>query len=237
MSEERLKITKKFMILFNRTLSLVELLVVLTLCLILTGVTSTLFSIHGLSIGADDQSAHEVLTKANFQTIFKAIMGEGSTPGFFQDLGFYSDYMPHTLADLFRVPERLPSDLQHFDPFMKRGWRGPYLVSSGRYGEMYSQKFRFRAGFGAIYGEPSDSAVLDAWGNPIVLQIDFDGDSKISREEAKYARLVSAGRNQILETPYNVLNQIPGSNALNQLTLKECGDDLVLFLQINDLRE
>lgn len=101
-----------------------------------------------------------------------------------------------------------------FDPISRRGWRGPYLLHQGD-GFVYS--IDPGPGFGLRYGQSGDPAVLDGWGNPIVLQEPVvPGMSDYERR--RHARLVSAGPNGVIDTDPD------------QLFPTDTGDDLVLFL-------
>lgn len=119
------------------------------------------------------------------------------------------------LAYLFVAP--LPG--LTFDPVTRRGWRGPYLLSGpgGKYVISASR------GFTPRYGLDGDPAPLDGWGHPIVLQQPVMTGSAASSKDLLFARLVSAGPNGILETPWNVL--VP--------TLAERGDDVILGLGVS----
>jgi type II secretory pathway pseudopilin PulG len=75
--------------------------------------------------------------------------------------------------------------------------------------------------FLARYGETGDPAVLDGWGNPIVLQVP-QTPGTTEHDRTRHARLVSAGPNGVIDTD-------PG-----ELMPNERGDDLVLFLWIAD---
>ena len=110
----------------------------------------------------------------------------------------------------------------------------------------------------SVYGFFPEPAVMDPWGNPYVLQVPppqaFKGDSTNVTEEArwKYARVVSAGADGVLSTPCFDANgtnwwatswgarkrrlvrqagMIDGTNCVAR------GDDLVLFLNRNDIDE
>ena len=69
------------------------------------------------------------------------------------------------------------------------------------------------------------------------MQIDFDLDERVNQRELRFARLVSAGENGIVETPFDMQNLEPGFDRNQHLVLDECGDDLLLFLNITDSRE
>ena len=75
----------------------------------------------------------------------------------------------------------------------------------------------FKTASTSVYGSVDDEVAADPWGNPIVIQIPSN--------DFRYARLVSAGKNGVLETPRDVLTG--GS-------VSQRGDDLVLFLNRSD---
>ncbi len=107
-----------------------------------------------------------------------------------------------------------------FDPISRRGWRGPYLLSNGG---GFTYTVDAGRGYGTLYGEDGDPAVLDGWGNPIVLQEPIVSGAT-AYDRARHARLVSAGPDGVLDTPADVL--LPSE--------AQRGDDLVLFLWIAD---
>ncbi|MCL4207051.1 MAG: prepilin-type N-terminal cleavage/methylation domain-containing protein [Pirellulaceae bacterium] len=78
--------------------------------------------------------------------------------------------------------------IRDFDPAYRRGWRGPYLMNTG-------VKFvALNASYIEEYGLADDPAVLDAWGNSIVIQ-NPGGTYDV--------RLVSAGPDGTLNIPHN----------------------------------
>ena len=129
-----------------------------------------------------------------------------------------------------------------------RRWNGPYVQHSGM--EYFvTDTATVPTGFTARYGlgTPSyetsgvspgvgDPTVTDAWGHPIVIQEptgDVGNDQTIAElglvgaaaEWARrHTRLVSAGRDGVIQTPANAL--MP--------TLVERGDDEILFLYRHD---
>lgn len=111
----------------------------------------------------------------------------------------------------------------------------------------------------SIYGFPGEPAVLDPWGNPYVLQVPppqaFSNDaSRVSPElRWRYARIVSAGEDGRLDAPCfleNPTNDVTvslwrtGRRRLSRQAglaeggdLTARGDDIVLFLNRNDIDE
>lgn len=110
----------------------------------------------------------------------------------------------------------------------------------------------------SIYGFPGEPAVLDPWGNPYVLQIPppqaFPGGSTNIPDQVRFrfARIVSAGPDGILQTPCftpNATNwQFTSWNRTARRLSRQAGlidgndrsargDDLVLFLSRNDIDE
>ena len=156
----------------------------------------------------------------------------------------------------------------------RRGWHGPYLrEAAGEFpaeaaarpgfypelsGLLLPADFLNRKDGGSVYGFPGEPAVNDPWGNPYVLQIPppqaFPGASTNIAEETRfrYARIVSAGPDGILETPCfsrNSTNHYATSwNERTRRLSRQAGlidrddrsargDDLVEFLLRNDIDE
>ena len=74
--------------------------------------------------------------------------------------------------------------------------------------------------FTNVYGRAGEPAVLDPWGSPFVLQVPppeawDDPDSVPSETRLRFARIVSAGPNGILETPFYPTESHPGWDALD----------------------
>jgi prepilin-type N-terminal cleavage/methylation domain-containing protein len=124
-----------------------------------------------------------------------------------------------------------------------RRWNGPYVTHQGaRYSGTRDPTVAVAAGFGAEFGvadvdgvdpttnatvvtTPGDPTVLDAWGNPIVIQVpNTSGEATPSATDVMYARLVSAGPNGKLETP----------ETERMLATFDRGDDVIMFLFVPD---
>lgn len=137
-------------------------------------------------------------TEAQLLRLRDIIMGTPELPGYWSDVR----QLPTTLDDLF-VPDALPLNLQQFDLNTRLGWHGPYVLHVRTAADL-----------------------LDAWGNPVVLQNPADPDAS-AEDNARNTRLVSPGPDGVLDTPTGVDNLTPG-----ELEDTECNDDLVLFLRI-----
>lgn len=199
--------------------SLLELVLVVTILVALAGIIVGLFDLN-IATPAGDKSPQQIVSETNLRHLGAVITGSKERTGVWSDLGQKPFFFIRSLNDLFLDLGSLQNSysvsgefdgLSEFDPVLKLGWRGPYLTDR--------------------------PAIMDAWGETIVLQVDFNQDGSIDSDEANYARLVSPGRNRILETPISTTDMIPGSAAGSQLSLDECGDDLVFFLFVSDLRE
>lgn len=124
-----------------------------------------------------------------------------------------------------------------------RNWNGPYMQHSGSQyfvtdtsTDGSGSGFTNRYGEGVVTDRNGDPTVVDAWSNPIVIQQPYieeieeelDGlnlsDSQKAEFARRHARLVSAGRDGIINTP-------PG---VAMPTKEQRNDDLVLFLFRHD---
>lgn len=232
----------------RRGLTLVELLAVLLILAAVSGLMLPLFSELGVTVFRDGEkkSPQEIATERSMQVLREAILGTPGQPGYFTDMGDLpradfatqsSTGRPGTpqLRYLFINPaiDGLPigqTAVTEYDPVTRTGWRGPYVQPTGVY------RLDADAGFTTDYGDivppyggtTADPAVIDAWGNPIVLQ-EPTGVIEISSQRGdQYARLVSAGPNGVLETPVS-------SNPTTWMPIPELsGDDLLLFLFVED---
>lgn len=202
-------------------LTLLELLIVL-LILIATALilVPSFNNIEIVSPNGKSESPVEIATQATLNTVRQAIAGED---GVIESLSHKTNALPRKINDLVQesapvhMAEAAP-ELQVYDPVNKIGWNGPYIAPTGR----------------DSTGEPT---IVDGWGNELELQVDFDRDGNINQTESKYIRVVSAGPNGEIETPVDLSNMKPGKDELSELTLSECGDDLVLFLRFPDNRQ
>lgn len=201
----------------RRAVTLIELLVVLVVLTALAGIVLvrvTGFSIH---TAQGDKSPERIATEATMRAIADAIVGTTDQPGFLQDVGDMPEYM----EDLF-VNNGHPD----FDPVTRRGWRGPYIrTHTGSYAVDAAR------GFTTVYydgvDDPPSPTLLDAWGDPIVIQYP---DLPVTDElRERNARLVSAGPDGELDTPRSAAHIEPGD-----LDEDDRDDDIILFLRVTD---
>ena len=201
--------------------TLLELMVVL-LILVATAliVVPTFNNVKIVTPSGESETPTAIATQATLNTVREAIAGED---GVIESLSHKTNALPRKINDLVQefAPEHMAEaapELQKYDPVNKIGWNGPYVRPTGR----------------SETGEPT---IVDAWGNELELQIDFDRDGNVNQTESKYIRVVSAGPNGEIETPADLSNMKPGEDEASELTLSECGDDMVLFLRFPDNRK
>ena len=205
----------------QRGLTLLELLVVLVI-LIATAliIFPTFNNIDIASPSGKSNSPVEIATQATLNTVREAMAGED---GVIESLSHKCNALPREINDLLKEDapahmEEAAPELKNYDPVNKIGWHGPYVHATGR-------------------NETGEPTIVDGWGNELELQVDFDQDGTINQTESKFIRVVSAGPNGQIETPDDIANMKPGENEFNELTLSECGDDLVMFLRYPDNRK
>jgi type II secretory pathway pseudopilin PulG len=214
-------------------MTLMEMVLVLIILATLAAIAVPLLS--GI---IDDSDAEAVVTKESMRVIRDVILGSQNQAGQWEDMNQIPSAFPLTLHDLFQEQKpahmNVSSSLDQYDPFSKTGWNGPYLFqATGAY------SINTAANFSSAYGVEGSATMNDGWGNPIVLQVDYDGNGSVNPaddEEAKYARLVSAGPNGVVDTPYDYANRIPSEDGATNLTEAESGDDIVIFLRVQDTR-
>jgi prepilin-type N-terminal cleavage/methylation domain-containing protein len=186
----------------HRGLTLVEIVVVVAILAILAGAIVPIVSHYAAE-------SKVTATQASLAAVRDAIMGTTNAPGYLGDVG----QLPTTMKDLLVQP----TGVQSFNRDTNSGWHGPYLLNAtGTYPR------------NDAYGQVGDPAILDAWGNAIVLQVPTAGSTPAIN--AAFARLVSAGQNGVLDTPLNTLDGL--SNPYPSAGLR--GDDVVLFVNHSD---
>ena len=202
-------------------LSLLELLVVLAILTTLSILAIPMFRTSVETVSGEERSAAQIATESTMKAIRAAFVGE---QGVLENIGHEPDALPKKVAELLaeKAPEHIQANkpqLATFDPDRQVGWRGPYISTSNGSDPM---------------GNPT---VVDAWGNEISVQSDFNRDGKVDPIESKYIRIVSAGPDGEIDTPADTTNMEPGEDEQLNLTRKECNDDLVMFLRVPDLRQ
>lgn len=174
----------------RRGFSLVELVVVLVILVALAGLVIPL-------IGSQTEDSRNTATNASLTELRNVILGT-----YRQDMdkrlprpGYYGvntkgrtdkPQLRYLFINpgTYTAPGTLETTAPTYDPLYKRGWRGPYFMNStGRYLVDAARNFT------KDYGENDDPAVIDGWGNPIVIV-----------ETGTRAELRSAGPDGILQT-------------------------------------
>lgn len=201
-------------------LSLLELVIVMMILVATAVIVLPMFNTNVVTSDGTPKSAPAITTESTLSVIRDAMVGE---QGVIENLANHPDALPREVSELVEAepPEHVKinaPELVRFNPLIGIGWRGPYMVATGKNDE----------------GKPT---IVDGWGREIELQVDFDADGQVDNEESKYIRLVSAGPNGQIDTPADTFNMQPGANDEQQLTLSDCGDDLVMFLCVPDYRQ
>jgi hypothetical protein len=228
---------------------LLELLLVVAILAALAGLVA-------FAVGSLPAQAEITAADTSLRALRDAFLGGPDAPGYLADMrhvpGFRSVQV--RVRDLLD-PSAYPA-FSRFDPLAARGWRGPYVrgaaavqnTESARAGLFPAAGDRrkpddasfLERGFYADaenswYGAAGDAAAADTWGNPIVLQIpppEAFAPGASEAERFRYARLVSAGPDGILETPRDRL-----AGRCDDGTCAARGDDRVLFLNRADVYE
>ena len=208
----------------RRGFTLIELVLVVMILAIVAGTATLLI---GNFTPGGDKTDKEIITETSMLAIRDAITGNSNTAGAWSDLGQQPALFPTDPFWLTLDHERLSSlapaiyTKGSFDPVTKIGWRGPYLK-------------------GVFRGNDGSNVFRDGWGNPLTIFVpDTNSNSIMDSEDVTYARLVSAGENEKLETEQeNTTKYDPGgTNLSTSLTLEDCGDDIVLFFFVGDNRQ
>lgn len=226
----------------NHAFTLLEAAVVI-------GVLAVLASLLVLQADRTSEEAQLTGTRALLQTLREAFVGSPAGPGYIADMKHFPGFDP-TQVRVKDLLEGAPS----FDPVAQRGWRGPYVSNvllvrntdpawQGRFPKANDRRSSADATFLARhfyinastspYGIAGERAVADLWGNPVVLQVPppeaFTDPSP--EKQFKFARLVSAGPDGVLDTPR--VDPLAGMTSDGKTVARE--DDLVLFLNRADV--
>ena len=238
----------------RRGFTVLELIVVLAILVITAAIL--IMKAAPIRDNADATTARATLT-----TMREAIVGSPAAPGFLTDMKYMPGFQPVndlTIPDLLKPASEYPL-AQQYDIVAQRGRRSPYLdnilpvqnfttpalngLFPGPGDSRWSgDKTFFQRGFyttnssaGSPYGTAGDRAAADQWGNPLVLQIPpasaFTNSTDAKR--FRYARLVSAGKDGVLDTPLN--DRLAGMTANGDISAR--GDDIVIFLNRADIYE
>jgi prepilin-type N-terminal cleavage/methylation domain-containing protein len=204
----------------QRAFTLVELATVVVVLVVLAGVAVS-------AAGDATTQAVRAATQTSMTAARDAIVGVGHSRSDLTGRCF--------VGDLGRLPTGVQElldgrTLSAYDPATGRGWRGPYVLAPrATFGDLDATLpvSPSRQPMWSRYGQPTDAALLDGHGRPLVLQIpDADGDGSSTDDDRRHARLVSAGADGLIDTPRDVYYP----------TLTVCADDLVLYLRVADLR-
>ncbi|MEM9882011.1 MAG: prepilin-type N-terminal cleavage/methylation domain-containing protein [Planctomycetota bacterium] len=226
----------------RRGLTLVELVVVLTVLVALAGLIVPLFG----GIGAD---APEQATRATLSQVAETIVGPG---GYVEAMRFaaddsgdavgYNTGLPWPPPDAVTAGVRTDhpqlaylfefdgdnadgsTTFPDYDAVNRIGWRAAWLDAGS------ATAYENNAdGFEAAYGRDDDPAPRDGWGNPVVIQLPglfsaTDPPDPPTEDELFNARLVSAGPNEVIDTPRIVITDADDAD----------NDDIVLYLNRTD---
>ena len=200
--------------------------------------------------------AEITIARSSMKAIAEGVTGSAAGTGYLQDLKHVPGFRVSAIRmhDLFSASSH--PTYSEYDSAAARGWRGPYVkpgagaanLESSRRGffpqagdrrhtddATYLERGFFLNGSASLYGVPGDLSLADPWGNPYVIQIPPAGAFAGSSGDAKrfrYARVVSAGPDGVLNTPANRL-----AGMLADGTTEAREDDLVLFLNRSDVYE
>jgi prepilin-type N-terminal cleavage/methylation domain-containing protein len=188
----------------RRGFTLIEMVIVVMILAIIAGIVVPLISGSSqISTPGGQKSERRIVTETTMLAIRDTFLSTGTRTGLWADMGHVPARLPLTIHQLF-LPEPPLTGTPTFNPVTKIGWRGPYFAQpTGTYPDITTTHQMTgntwsADNFTSTYGATADRGFVDAWGNPIVLQIDFPAgatppDESISAPEAQAARLVSAG--------------------------------------------
>ena len=207
-------------------------------------------------------SADDTAIRATLHAVRESIVGSPAAPGYYHDMKYVPGFLvvnDLSISTLLKPASEYPL-LEQYDIVAQRGRRGPYLdnvlpvqnfTSTLRTGlfpgpddqRCQGDKTFYQRNFyttdsptGSPYGTVGDRAAADQWGNPLVLQIPPASaflNSNTDEKRYRYARVVSAGKDGVLDTPLN--DRLAGMSATGDITAR--GDDIVIFLNRADIYE
>jgi prepilin-type N-terminal cleavage/methylation domain-containing protein len=242
----------------RRGFTLLELAIVLAVLAVLAGLVIPLLNENG-------DNAARVSADASLAALRGAFSGDAGGPGLYADVrhAFPAGFNSYSLRTSHLLASQLDAGTA-FAPYAletRKGWRGPYvrggnaiLNTRSNAANVYplptdtrnSNDTTFAArgffpGGSSLFGAPGEPAIGDAWGNPVVLQIPLsapDGTAFASPEAAwRFARIVSAGPNGVLDTVLNGVHQEALAGKLADHSAAARGDDVVLYLNRADIHE
>ncbi len=198
-------------------------------------------------VDSNIEHAEEAATRATMEAIRGAILGNGTMGGYYDDmadrpmlinanaddgqLSLSVSRVPRTVCDLLLNPDG--NGVNEFNPSTQLGWRkNGYLRDLGA-----KYVVRDGLGFKARYGSAGLPTINDSFRNinlersgmPIIIQWPIVG----GYYEPQYARLVSAGPDNIIQTPFEDDDPDSAKFPLK----KDCGDDIVVYLFVADERQ
>lgn len=214
---------------YSSGFTLIELVLVMMVLAIVAGlVVPMIGGLSEISTPAGSKSEREIIVETTLRNVRDTFVSIEMRNGLWADMGHMPNRLPRTVGQMFLSTPPLVGT-PTFDPITKIGWRGPYLKQpTGTFPDVTSGDWSLR-NFSASYGNVGDAGLVDAWGNPIVLQIDFDGDDSITTTEVQVSRLVSAGANGVIDWALDEnLTHVQYLAAVQADSV----DDLVIYLRI-----
>lgn len=212
---------KNNLILARRSgLTLLELVVVMMVLVATAVIVMPLLRTNVKLSDGEIATPNEITTRSTMNTLREVIAGD---QGVLENLAHEPDALPREVSELVEAkpPQHLATrapQLASFNSLYGIGWQGPYIQATGK-------------------NEQGEPTIIDGWGKEIELQLDFDDNGEVDSNESRYIRLVSAGPNGKIDTPSDSANMQPGKNESQNLTMSDCGDDLVVFLCVPDHRQ
>lgn len=227
-----------------RGLTLMELVVVVAVVATLTGLLVTSLSPDSLQVtgAAGNRTPSGIATLSTMNTVREAIFGNGTVPGYWQDMGRDLDFWPRYTQWLEEkaTPYEIYGSTVSSYPYAtqmlthsastKLGWRGPYF-------QAYSVPIPPTVP--VSLGGGSYRAPMDGWGNPILMVppatvlsswgtqfSPVPSNMVTNRWILSNCRLVSAGPNRVYDSITNITDYADYLANTNR-----AGDDVILWLR------